>query len=340
MFGIRFIKFDATTHAIVYKKGKLKREGRGLAFYFHAPTTSIVAVPTGSKDIQFIFHNTTADYQAVSIQGQITYKIEDPRQIAEMLDFSVDVRGNYKSDDPEKLGQRLINEAQASVSSYMQNLELREALKKAKEIEEHIFTGLTASRAVKLVGVVPLSVNVMAVKPAPEMAKALETKTREDLLKDADEAIYRRRKFAVEEEQKIKESELNTEIAVEEKKKQIAEKKMESQLLTAHNDRKLREIKVDADIAVEQQKQGLIDMQAAHMRKEADAKAYVLDATLTPYKGFDWKLLMAINTKGNDAQSNIALAFRELAEKAENISNLSITPELLTSLVQQQKTAK
>ena len=49
----------------------------------------------------------------------------------------------------------------------------------------------------------------------------------EALQQEADEAIYARRKFAVEQERTIKETELNTEVAVEEKQKQIAQKKME-----------------------------------------------------------------------------------------------------------------
>ncbi len=70
-------------------------------------------------------------------------------------------------------------------------------------------------------------------------------------------AIYERRNFAVEQERKIKESELNTQIAVEEKKKQIAEKVMEIEVQRADNDRRLREMKVQADIAVEDQRKDL-----------------------------------------------------------------------------------
>jgi regulator of protease activity HflC (stomatin/prohibitin superfamily) len=64
-----------------------------------------------------------------------------------------------------------------------------------------------------LLGVEVLAVNVVAVKPSPEMSKALETTTREALQQEADEAIYQRRNFAVEQERKIKESQLNTENA-------------------------------------------------------------------------------------------------------------------------------
>ena len=82
--------------------------------------------------------------------------------------------------------------------------------------------------------------------------------TIEKLEHEADLAIYERRNFAVEQERKIKESELNTEIAVEEKQKQIAEKRMESDVQKAENDRRLREMKVQADISVENQRKQLI----------------------------------------------------------------------------------
>ena len=81
MFGINYIKFDAMTYAIVYKHGNVIREGRGLSFFYYAPTTSITAVPLGSKDIQFIFSETTRDFQTITIQGQITYTIADPKKL-------------------------------------------------------------------------------------------------------------------------------------------------------------------------------------------------------------------------------------------------------------------
>ena len=70
--------------------------------------------------------------------------------------------------------------------------------------------------------------SVLAVKPTPETARALEAEAREQLLKEADEAIYRRRNSAVEQERAIKENELNTENAIELKKRQIRETKMDA----------------------------------------------------------------------------------------------------------------
>lgn len=336
MFGIKYISFDAMTHVIHYKNGKVVQEGRGLSFFYFAPSSSIAAIPLGSNDLPFIFAETTRDHQSISIQGQVSYKVADARQLALLLDFTVDGRGIYKKNDLEKLNQRIINEAQTATASYIHGIGLKDAIRSAKAIEEQIRTGIKGSAAIAALGVEVLAVNVLAVKASPEMARALETETRERLQQEADQAIYERRNFAVEQERKIKESELNTEIAVEEKKKQIAEKVMESDVLKAENERKLRELKVQADIAVEDQRKSLIDQKAANERKEADAQGYVLETTLKPYKELDWRTLLALRGD-QDARSNIAMAFRELAENAGKVGTLNISPELLEQLLRKEE---
>jgi regulator of protease activity HflC (stomatin/prohibitin superfamily) len=337
MFGIKFIKFDSMTYVIQYKHGKVSREGKGLSFFYYAPTSSITAIPLGSKDIQFIFSETTKDFQTITIQGQITYKIEDPKQLADSLDFTLDSNHRYKSDNFEQLNQRLNNEAQTSTSSFIQGLSLKEALRCAKLMSEKINDGLKSSISAKILGVEVLSVDVLSVKPTPEMAKALETETRESLQKDADLAVYERRNFAVEQERIIKESELSTEIAVQEKKKQINEKQAEIRIKDAENDRKLREMKIMADVSIEEQKTNLIDMQVENEKKIAESKGYTLEKTLQPYKDMNWKTLMALNSGSVSAIDNIGLAFRELAENSEKIGTLNITPDFLETLIENQR---
>jgi regulator of protease activity HflC (stomatin/prohibitin superfamily) len=332
MFGFSYIKFDPMTHVIHFRNGKVKRQGRGLAFFYFAPASSITAIPMGSNDLPFIFNESTGDYQNISIQGQVAYKIADPMQLAELLDFSLTANGTYKKNDMEKLNQRIINEAQTSTSSLIHKLGLKEAMRSAEQIEAQITEGLRTSGAVSMLGVEIVSVSVLAIKASPEMTRALETETRERLQQDADQAIYERRNFAVEQERKIKESELNTEIAVEEKKKQIDEKKMEAEVQKADNDRKLREMKMQADIIVESQRKDLIDRKTANDRKEAETQGYLIETTLKPYKDIDWKTLTALNNN-TDPRFNIALAFRQLAENAGKIGNLNISPELLDSLL-------
>ncbi len=336
MFGIKFIKFDSMTYVVMYKNGQIKKEGRGLSFFYFAPKASIAAIPMGSNDLHFIFNESTQDFQTISIQGQTIYKIENPKQLSELLDFTVDDRGNYKKKDIEKLNQRLISEAQTATSAFIQGLTLKDSLRSAKRIEEKIVEGLKSSKAVAMLGVELLSVNVTAVRATPEMDKALEAHTREQLQKEADEAIYERRNFAVEQERMIRESELNTELAVEEKKKQIAEKKMETEVAVQENKRKLREMEMDANISVEKRKTEHIEMKVKNEKKEADSRGYILQTTLAPYKAFDWKTLMAINNQ-SDPGMNIAVAFRELAENAGKIGTLNISPDLLESVLTQKR---
>lgn len=335
MFGIKYISFDAMTHVIHYKNGKLVQEGRGLSFFYFAPSSSIAAIPLGSNDLPFIFAESTRDHQSISIQGQISYKVSNAKQLAELLNFTVDGRGAYKKNDLEKLNQRIINEAQTATASFIHDIGLKEAIRSAMSIEERIQSGIKGSQAITTLGVEVLSVNVLAVKASPEMARALETDTRERLQQEADQAIYERRNFAVEQERKIKESELNTEIAVEEKKKQIAEKMMESEVQKAENDRKLRELKVQADIAVENQRKQLIEQKTTNDRKEAETQGYVLETTLKPYKEMDWRTLMALRGE-QDARSSIAMAFRDLAENADKIGTLNISPDLLEQLLRKE----
>lgn len=336
MFGISHIKFDSTTYALHFKNGQVAKKGRGLAFFYFSPNSSIVAIPMGSNDLPFIFEESTSDYQSITIQGQVTYKISRPEQLSELLDFTVDSRGVYKKNDIEKLNQRIINEAQTATSSFIHQQGLKQAMRSAKIIETQIGVGLQSSPAISILGVDILAVNILAVKATPEMARALETETREKLSQEADQAIYARRNFAVEQERKIKESELNTEIAVEEKKKQIDEKRMETEIQKAENNRKLREMQVQADIAVENQRKLLIEQQTANEMKEADAKGYVLEAGLKPYKELDWKLITALNNNP-DPKLSIALAFRELAENAGKIGNVNISPELLEAILSHKK---
>ena len=336
MFGINFIKFDSMTYVIKFKNGQVAKEGRGLSFFYYAPTTSISAVPIGSSNLPFIFSETTKDYQTVTIQGQITYKIGNPKQLADVLDFTVNDKGVYKKDDTEKLNQTIVNEAQTATSAYIHQLGLKEAMRAAKSVEQHITDGLAASTAIKLLGIEILSINILAIKATPEMGRALETETRESLQQEADQAIYARRNFAVEQERKIKESELNTEIAIEEKNKQIAEKQAETEVQKAENALKLREMQVQADIAIENQRKVLLEQKTANERKEADTKGYVLETTLKPYRDLDWKILTALNNN-TDPRLNIALAFRELAENAGKIGTLNISPDLLDNLLNGKK---
>src|ERR1700756_2997821 len=125
---LSFMKVPPTTYVLQYKHGNIKREGAGLSFFYYVPASTIVAIPMASADVPFVFQEATADFQSVTIQGQLTYRIADPKRLASLLDFSVDKRGAYYSEDPHRLPERLINTLQTLTRAITQRLGLKDAL--------------------------------------------------------------------------------------------------------------------------------------------------------------------------------------------------------------------
>ena len=72
--------------------GRIKREGQALSFYYLKRRTSVVVVPVSSADAAFVFNEQTGNYQAVTIQGQLTYRIIEPRRTVEMLNYVIDLK--------------------------------------------------------------------------------------------------------------------------------------------------------------------------------------------------------------------------------------------------------
>ncbi len=61
-----------------------------------------------SIDVPFVFEEASSDFQDVTIQGQLTFRVTDPERLSQVLDYSLDYYGRYKTDDPEKLKERLV----------------------------------------------------------------------------------------------------------------------------------------------------------------------------------------------------------------------------------------
>src|SRR5690349_13493001 len=102
MLGFGYLKAPPTTYVLHYKGGDLRREGNGLSFLYYKPTSTIVMVPAATADLPFVFKDVTKDFQELTVQGQLTYRVVEPKKLAKLLDYSVDVDGKYKSDDPSK----------------------------------------------------------------------------------------------------------------------------------------------------------------------------------------------------------------------------------------------
>ncbi len=259
---VRYYKGGPSEHVIEFVRGRKVREGRGASFFYWPDRTSIVSVPMTTTDADFVVTEVTADFQTVALQGQITYRIGDPGKAATLLNFEVDPRTKgYRTKDPQKVPARLANLVQEAARAEIQRMTLDDSLKRGAELSGSLEARLRKSPDLEALGVSVLKVFLTILRPTPEVAKALEAEYRETLLKRADHAIYDRRAAAVEQERKIRENELST------------------------------------DITLERERERLVELKAANLQKEAEAEAKSLEAKLGPYRTMDPQVLIAWGLK-------------------------------------------
>lgn len=334
MLGIRFIKADPTTYLMQFRGGQVVREGAGQSFFYYGPTSSLVAVPVGSQVLPFIFEQISADFQVVTVQGSLSYRIADPKKIAGMLNFTLAANGKtYAAEDPENLRTRVEAAVEVLVQQAVSRRPLRDCLQGAETIAREVQAALEVRGDIVALGLEILSCAVVAVRPKAETARALEAEVREQILKAADEAIYARRNAAVENERAIKESELDTEVAVELKQRTIRETRLAAEASIRQKDAALQAADLEARITLEGRRQEFVGLEADNTRTTAEAEAFRVAAVMKAIDSVDPKIVQALASSGMAPAQLIAQAFGGIAEKAERIGQLNMSPELLQSLL-------
>ncbi|HEX6777065.1 MAG TPA: SPFH domain-containing protein [Ktedonobacterales bacterium] len=259
MAWLQYFKGEPTEYILAYSNGKVFRQGAGKAFWYWKHSTSIVLVPASTTDALFVLNEATGNFQAVTLQGQITYRIAQPQTIAGLLNFTINPKTRqYLSDDPEKLNQRIVNIVQTLTRKELAVLSLEDALSSAEAMGRTVLAQMQQEPALAAMGVECLSLFYTSIKATPEMTKALEAEYREALQKRADQAIYARRADAVEQERKIKQNELST------------------------------------SIDLEKRRQELVDLQGENERKQAEFEAEATRIKFGPYLNLDARLLTAL----------------------------------------------
>ncbi len=335
MFNIGYYKAEPTTYVVRYHKGSIKQQGVGLSFFYFAPSTSLVAIPIASQDAPFMLKETTADFQEVTIQGQLVYRVADAPRLAVMMNFSLaDNAKDYASKDPDKLSNRILNLVQVLMRAEIQQMPLRNALTASRSLVEKVREQLKHSDVLVSLGVEVVDLAIQALRPAPETSRALEASVRESLLREADEATYARRNAAIEQERAIKENELRTELAIEAKTRELRESKMEAERSVKEKERLIRKEEMDAQVSLETKRQELVDLATGNERKQGEAKAYTVEKMMEALNKIDPKLFEAIAAGGMEPDVIIAQAFKSLATNAGSIGQLNITPDFLGGLLQ------
>lgn len=242
---IRYYKGDPNAHIIVFRDGRAVREGAGIAFFYLPMVTSIARVPTVACEAPFVIGETTRDYQEVSIQGTLTYRIADPARAAARLDFTVGpATGAYRTADPDKVVERIVNATQARARGVLRTWTLEETLDRAQVLAQAVTRELAGEAALTDLGVVVDGVYIVGIRAQPAVQKALEAKYREAVNRRSDEAIFDRRAAALEQERQLKQTELATEIEVENRRRELVARQAENTIEVARAEAEAQKMKL------------------------------------------------------------------------------------------------
>jgi regulator of protease activity HflC (stomatin/prohibitin superfamily) len=303
----RHLRSEPSMETLHYRRGRLARSGQGLSFWFRPLVSAVAELPLDDRDLDFRFEGRSADFQSVAVQGVISFRIADPQLLARRIDFAIDLdSGRWLRAPIERLQSMLNQHAQQDVGDYLSRTELRTHLNEGvDETRERIDTALNAEPQLVELGIAIVAVRVSALRPTAETEKALEMPTRELIQQQADEATFRRRAEAVENERAIQENELKNRIELARREQELVEREGANRRREAEDEGERNRISA---------------------RAEADRIALVETAATAAER--DRAELYA----GLSPVATLALVARDTAGRLPQIGQLVITPNLLASL--------
>ncbi|MFO0760379.1 MAG: SPFH domain-containing protein [Byssovorax sp.] len=311
----RHLRGESTAHQLFFKNGKVKKSGRGLSFWFFPLGANISEVPLDDRELPFLFHGPSADFQEVTVQGVITFRVVSPDVLADRVDFTLDTgTGAFTKQPLDKLALLLTQLAQQLAVADLIRSPLRAILEEGIErLRVAIHDGLAADPGLSAMGIEVVSTRVSAVKPTAEMEKALQMPAREAIQQQADEATFARRALAVEKERAIQENTLHTQIELARREAQLIEQRGQNERTRATEAACAKRIEVEA-----QASHGKIqaEAQAGNIKVIEEAKVSAERERMAIYRDLPQSAMMG-------------LAARDLANNLKRIEHLSIGSDLL-----------
>lgn len=317
--GLRHLRGTSTTHIQHLRHGRLAHSGRGLSFWFRPLTAVLSEIPMDDRELPLMFHARTSDFQDLAVQATLTYRITDPAVAADRLDFSIDPdHGRWRGTPLDQLAGILTETAQQHALDLIVGIRLDEAIKAGVgQVRDRIAAGLAADQRLATVGVEVVAVRVVAIRPEPDLEKALQTTTRESVQEEADRATYARRARAVEQERTIAENELQNQIELARREEQLVAQK------GANARRQAEEVAAAGRIETESQAERearLASVRAEATRAMGEARGAEEAARIAPYRELGEAALLG-------------LALKELAVNLPKIDNLVLTPDLIAPVL-------
>lgn len=329
----RHLRTDASFFVLHYRGTRLLRSGRGLAFWFRPLTDSVAEVPADDRELALVVHGRSADFQEVSLQGVLTYRVLDPEKLAGRVDFTLDSRtGAFLRQPLEKISQALSQLAQQHAGDYLLHTPVRQILVEGQaQVRALLEEGLALEPQVTAMGLGVVSVRIHTVKPSPDLEKALEAPARERIKQEADEAAFERRAQAVDKERAIQDNELQNRIELAKREEHLiaqhgtnaqrtAQEKAESDRIAQEAAARAQAIQTQAEAAASRlrhavEAEGIRTVERAHVEAERQ-RVEVERLRLEAYGALPSGIMLG-------------LALKELAGKLERIDHLNLGPELL-----------
>jgi regulator of protease activity HflC (stomatin/prohibitin superfamily) len=316
---IRHLRGTTTAHVQHVRNGKTIHAGTGATFWFRRLSAVLSEVPVDDRELPLLFHARTADFQDVTVQATVTFRLTDPTVAAGRIDFSIDPEtGQWRGTPLDQVAGLLTETAQQYALDLIAATELTATLAAGvRPVRDAVAAGLTGDGRLAETGIAVIGVRVVAIRPEPDVEKALRTPTREQVQQDADKATFERRALAVERERAIGENELQTQIELA---------RREEQLVAQHGAnarREAEEVAAAGQIATEseaERTQRLAQASAEETRVTGLAEGDAESARLAAYRDLPESILTG-------------LALRELAANLPKIDSLVLTPDLLAPLL-------
>jgi regulator of protease activity HflC (stomatin/prohibitin superfamily) len=292
----------------------VRRSGRGLSFWFLPQTASLAELPMDDREMTLFVKGRSRDFQALSLQGALTWRVVDPERLAERVDFTILLgSGELRSEPLEQIQARIAGLANQAALQYLADAPVNDLLGAGLEpLRLRLTAALGEDPSLTEMGIAVIAVRLTSLAPSSELERALQAPTYESLQQKADQATFERRALAVDKERAIAENELANKIELARREKNLIAQEAENAGNRAQGLAEAQQIEAEAE--------------ATRIRAVEGAKAETEKARLDIYRDLPAAVLYG-------------LAARELAGKLTKIEHVNVTPDLLAALFGEMRKA-
>jgi regulator of protease activity HflC (stomatin/prohibitin superfamily) len=312
---LRHLRSETSSHVLHARGGHAARSGRGLAFWFLPLSASISELPADDRELAVLFHARTRDFQDVTAEAVITWRVERPEALAERVDFAIDLAtGQWLKKPLEQIGTLLTQQAQHLAWDHIAQSSLAQVLESGIEgLGHRISTALSADETLAAMGIAVVGFRLAGIHPDPEVGRALQTPARELMQQAADRATFERRAAAVEQERAIAENELNNRIELAKREEQLIRQQGQNAQRKATDEAETQRIAADAAAARTRTERSA---EADGYRAVASAQVQAESDRIAIYRDLPQEVLLG-------------MAARELAGHLPAIGHLSLGGDAL-----------